>query len=355
MTPPSAPAAHLSHPNRPFALETAGDVHDGPVEFEATAVRAEADGYDGIGATELQHDPFISIAVAARSTTRIELGTSIAVAFARNPMSVAETANDLQLLSSGRFTLGLGSQIKPHIERRFSMPWSSPAARMRDFVLAVRAIQHAWQTGEKLDYRGEFYQHSLMTLMFAPGPNPHGAPRIAIAGVGPLMTEVAGEVADGWLAHTFTTPLFLREVSLPALHRGLEKAGRDASAFDVSLPAFVAVGTSPSELDAAIRATKKQIAFYGSTPAYASVLELHGWGGVAEQLNAGSRRGEWDAMTELITDEMLAEFSAVGSPAEVAAQLRSRFTGIATRLAFAFSYPVDPEVAQQIVAAIDAG
>lgn len=352
MTPPSASA---SRSNRPFALETAGDVHDGPIEFEATAVRAEADGYDGIGATELQHDPFISIAVAARSTTTIQLGTSIAVAFARNPMSVAETANDLQLLSGGRFTLGLGSQIKPHIERRFSMPWSSPAARMRDFVLAVRAIQQSWQSGEKLDYRGEFYQHTLMTPMFAPRPNPHGAPRIAIAGVGPLMTEVAGEVADGWLAHTFTTPQFLREVSLPALRRGFEKAGREASGFDVSLPAFVAVGTSQPELDAAIRATKKQIAFYGSTPAYASVLELHGWGGVAEQLNAGSRRGEWDAMTELITDEMLAEFSAVGSPAEVAAQLRSRFTGIATRLAFAFSYPVDPAVAQQIVTAIDAG
>jgi probable F420-dependent oxidoreductase len=351
MTAPSTPA----RPNRPFALETAGDVHDGPIEFEATAIRAEADGYDGIGATELQHDPFISLAVAARSTRRIELGSSIAVAFARNPMSVAETANDLQLLSNGRFMLGLGSQIKPHIERRFSMPWSSPAARMRDFVLAVRAIQHAWQTGEKLDYRGEFYQHSLMTPMFAPGPNPHGAPPIAIAGVGPLMTEVAGEVADGWLAHTFTTPLFLREVSLPALRRGIEKSGRDASAVGVSLPAFVAVGTSQQELDAAIRATKKQIAFYGSTPAYASVLEVHGWTGVAEKLNAASRRGEWDEMTELITDEMLAQFSAVGSPAEVAAQLRERFTGIATRLAFAFSYPVDPDIAKQIVDAIDAG
>ena len=329
-------------------------MHDGPIEFEATAVRAEADGYDGIGATELQHDPFISVAVAARSTKTIELGTSIAVAFARNPMTVAETANDLQLLSNGRFSLGLGSQIKPHIERRFSMPWSNPAARMRDFVLAVRAIQHSWQTGEKLDYRGEFYQHTLMTPMFAPRPNPHGAPKISIAGVGPLMTEVAGEVADGWLAHTFTTVRFLQEVSLPALHRGISASGRDVSAVDVSVPAFVAVGTSPSELDAAIRATKKQMAFYGSTPAYASVLELHGWGGVAEQLNAGSRRGEWDAMTDLITDEMLEAFAAVGSPVEVAAQLRSRFTGIATRLAFAFSYPVDPAVAKQIVDAIDA-
>jgi probable F420-dependent oxidoreductase len=194
-----------------------------------------------------------------------------------------------------------------------------------------------------------------MTPMFAPRPNPHGAPRIAIAGVGPLMTEVAGEVADGWLAHTFTTPRFLAEVSLPALRRGVEKAGRASDAVEVSLPAFVAVGADQTELDAAIRATKKQIAFYGSTPAYASVLELHGWGGVAEQLNAGSRRGEWDAMTELITDEMLAEFSAVGTPAEVAAQLRERFAGVVDRLAFAFSYPIAPERAQEIVAAIDAG
>jgi probable F420-dependent oxidoreductase len=340
---------------RPFALETAGDVHAGPAEFEALAVRAEADGYDGIGATELQHDPFISIAVAARSTSRIELATSIAVAFARNPMTVAATANDLQLLSNGRFTLGLGSQIKPHIERRFSMEWSHPAERMRDFVLAVRAIQHAWQTGEKLDYRGEFYQHTLMTPMFAPEPNPHGAPRIALAAVGQLMTEVAGEVADGWLSHSFTTARYLSEVSIPALHRGTETAGRPADAVDVSVAAFVAVGAEQSELDAAIRATRAQIAFYGSTPAYAGVLELHGWGGLAEQLNAGSRRGEWNAMADLITDEMLAEFACVGSPAEVAAQLRERYSGLATRLAFAFSSPVAPELAAEIVAALDAG
>ena len=339
---------------RPFALETAGDVHAGPIEFEATAVRAEADGYDGIGATELQHDPFISIAVAARSTSTIQLGTSIAVAFARSPMVVAETANDLQLLSGGRFTLGLGSQIKPHIERRFSMPWSHPAERMRDFVLAIRAIQHSWQTGEKLDYRGEFYQHTLMTPMFAPRPNPHGAPRIAVAGVGQRMTEVAGEVADGWLSHSFTTPRYLAEVSLPALRRGIEASGREPGAVEVSVPAFIAAGTDQTALDAAILATRKQIAFYGSTPAYAAVLELHGWGGVHEKLNAGSRRGEWDAMAELIDDDMLAAFAAVGSPIEVGAQLRERFSGIATRLAFAFSYPAPPELGAAIVAAIDA-
>ena len=340
---------------RPFALETAGDVHAGPIEFEATAVRAEADGYDGIGATELQHDPFISLAVAARGTKTITLGSSIAVAFARNPMNVAVAANDLQLLSDGRFLLGLGSQIKPHIERRFSMPWSHPAERMRDFVLAVRAIQHSWQTGEKLDYRGEFYQHTLMTPMFAPDPNPYGPPKIAIAGVGQLMTEVAGEVSDGWLSHSFTTSRYLKEVSLPALHRGIEKSGRDASAVDVSVPMLVAAGTGQSELDAAIQATRKQLAFYGSTPAYASVLELHGWGGVAEKLNAGSRRGEWDAMAELIDDEILTAFAAVGSPAEVAVQLRDRLTGVATRVAFAFSYPVSPDLGAEIVREIDAG
>lgn len=349
---PTTDARPLS--TRPFLLETAGDVHAGPVEFEATARRAEAAGYDGIGATELQHDPFISIAVAARGTKTITLGTSIAVAFARNPMTVAETANDLQLLSEGRFVLGLGSQVKPHIERRFSMPWSHPAERMRDFVLALRAIQHSWQTGEKLDYRGEFYSHTLMTPMFAPEPNPWGPPPIALAGVGQLMTEVAGEVADGWLSHSFTTERYLREVSLPALQRGIEKSGRSAADIDVSVPMLVACGTDPDELDAAILATRKQLAFYGSTPAYASVLELHGWGALAEQLNAGSRRGEWDAMAELITDEVLSTFAAVGSPAEVAAQLRARLTGIATRVAFAFSYPAPDELATAIVDAIDA-
>lgn len=340
---------------RPFALDTAGDVHAGPAEFEATAALAEAAGYDGIGSTELQHDPFLSIAVAARSTSTITLSTSIAVAFARNPMTVAVSANDLQLLSRGRFVLGLGSQIKPHIERRFAMPWSHPAERMRDFVLAIRAIQGSWQTGEKLDYRGEFYQHTLMTPMFAPPPNPFGLPKIALAGVGQLMTEVAGEVADGWLSHSFTTPQYLREVSIPALRRGSDKAGRPADAVEVSVAAFVAVGADQGELDAALRATRKQIAFYGSTPAYSSVLELHGWGGLQEQLHAASKRGEWDAMGELITDEMLAEFACVGTPSEVASQLRSRFGGIAARLAFAFSNPVAPERAGEIVAALDAG
>jgi probable F420-dependent oxidoreductase len=358
---PASPAA--ASRERPFALDTAGDVHGGPADFEALAAQAETAGYDGISATELQHDPFITIALAARDTSTIQLSTGIAVAFARNPMTVAVAANDIQLLSRGRFTLGLGSQIKPHIERRFSMPWSHPAERMRDFVLAIRAIQHAWETGEKLDYRGEFYQHTLMTPMFSPGPNPYGAPKIAVAAVGELMTEVAGEVSDGWLSHSFTTPRYLAEVSIPALRRGSARAGRSdgavsgtvSGAVEVSVPAFVVLGSDQAELDAADVATRKQIAFYGSTPAYASVLELHGWGEVHEKLYAASRRGEWDAMASLITDDMLETFAAVGSPAEVAAQLRSRFAGLADRLAFAFSYPVAPERAAELIAALDAG
>ncbi len=336
--------------SRPFALETAGDVHAGPIEFEATAIRAEADGYDGIGATELQHDPFISLAVAARGTTTITLGSSIAVAFARNPMTVAETANDLQLLSGGRFTLGLGSQIKPHIERRFSMPWSHPAPRMRELIQGMRAIWAAWQDGSKLDFRGEFYTHTLMTPFFAPPPHEYGGPPVFLAGVGNLMTQVAGEVADGFFIHPFTTRRYLDEVTLPALRAGREKGGHaigdgwSLGDFTVCGPSFVTVGRTEQELATAITATKKQIAFYASTPAYRGVLELHGWGDVQPELTLLSRQGGWDAMGELITDDMLHTFSVVGTPEEVGAALREKMGDLAQRVTCYTTYDVDPAV-----------
>src|SRR5688572_1436426 len=169
-------------------------------------------GYDGLWAAETSHDPFVSLTLAAEATERVELGTAIVVAFGRNPMDLAITANGLQLLSQGRFILGLGSQIKPHIEKRFSMPWSKPAARMREFILAMRAIWDSWHHGTKLDFRGDFYTHTLMTPFFDPGPNPYGPPRVFLAAVGERMTEVAGEVADGLLAHGFTTERYLKEV-----------------------------------------------------------------------------------------------------------------------------------------------
>ena len=194
---------------------------------KAAAVQEEQ-GYDGLWTAETAHDPFFPLLLASQSTSRVELGTGIAVAFARNPMNLAQIAWDLQAASEGRFILGLGSQIKPHIVKRFSMPWSHPAARMREMILAIRAIWASWNDGTKLDFQGDFYTHTLMTPFFNPGPNPHGDAKIALAGVGELMTEVAGEVCDGFLCHGFTTERYLREVTLPALERGAAKAGRAA-------------------------------------------------------------------------------------------------------------------------------
>ncbi|CRK61117.1 PROBABLE OXIDOREDUCTASE [Alloactinosynnema sp. L-07] len=287
---------------------------------------AERAGFDGAWVAETKLDPFLAMAVAADRTERIELITAIAVAFARNPMTVATQANDVQRLSAGRFRLGLGSQIEPHITKRFSMPWSSPAARMREFVLAVRAIWRAWETGDRLAFRGEFYKHTLMTPFFDPGPNPHGNPKIYVAAVGPRMTEVAGEVADGLLCHSFITERYLREVALPAVERGRAKAGKDLAGFDLSVPPFVA--TTPAEL----ADVKEKISFYGSTPAYRAVLDLHGWGDLQDELHALSRRGKWAEMPALISADVLAAFAVVGSAEEVAAEVRRRFGDIAQRL-----------------------
>jgi len=215
------------------------------------AKNREEAGYSGIWTAEIDHDPFFPLLLAAEHTERIELGTSIAVAFARNPMLLANIGHDLQRYSQGRFILGLGSQIKPHITKRFSMPWSHPAARMREMVLAIRAIWESWDNGAKLDFRGDFYSHTLMTPFFDPGPNPFGAPKIFLAGVGELMTEVAGEVCDGFLCHGFTTEKYLREVTIPALARGRAKAGKTMDGFDIVGPSFVVTGNNEDELKAA--------------------------------------------------------------------------------------------------------
>src|SRR5580698_9377965 len=263
---------------------------DGGIGFDAkdaaeTAVRAEQAGYAGIWCPETGHDPFLPLLLAAEHTEKLELGTGIAVAFARNPMTMATLANDLQLFSKGRFMLGLGSQIKPHIEKRFSMPWSHPAARMREYVLAMRAVWSAWNEGTKLAFRGEFYKHTLMTPMFSPGPNPYGTPKVFVAGVGELMTEVAGEVGDGFLVHGFTTESYFREVTVPALERGLGRSGRTLADFEISYPGMVVTGNTEAEIAAATQAVKMQLAFYGSTPAYRPVLEHHGWGELQTELN----------------------------------------------------------------------
>jgi probable F420-dependent oxidoreductase len=298
----------------------------------------ESAGFDGLITAEMSSDPFFPLLLAAEHTERIELMTSIAVAFARTPMIVANLANDLQAYSKGRFVLGLGSQIKPHIEKRFSMPWSQPAARMREFVLAMRAIWDCWYEGEKLSYRGEFYRHTLMTPMFTPTNNEYGAPRVVVAAVGPKMTEVAGEVADGLLIHAFTTERYLREVTMPAIERGRSTSKRAKSDFELCFPVFVVTGNDEREWEATRTAVAKQLGFYGSTPAYRGVLECHGWGDLQGELNTLSKRGEWDTMGSRITDEILEEFAIVAEPEKVAGAIKARFGDLIGRISCDFSF-----------------
>ena len=316
----------------------------------AQAAQAEADGYDGVFTGETSHDPFLPIAAACGATTNLDFGTSIAVAFARNPMTLAMLANDLQTATRGRFSLGLGSQIKPHITKRFSMPWSHPAPRMRELILAIRAIWKTWETGEPLAFRGEFYTHTLMTPFFDPGPNEFGQAAIMLAGVGEVMTEVAGEVADGFLAHAFTTERYLREVSLPALERGAAKAGKTRADLTVSLPGFVVTGADEESTLAADKGVRQQIAFYASTPAYRPVLELHGWGDLQTELNTLSKRGEWVQMGELIDDDVLAAFAVVCPIDSVASEVRRRFTGAVDRFSFYAPYKVPEDQWKSVLA-----
>ena len=328
---------------------------DGGIGFDpngmaAQAIKAEESGYDGVWSAETNHDPFLPIAVGAAATEKLEFGTGIAVAFARNPMTLAVLANDLQLLSKGRFMLGMGSQIKPHITKRFSMPWSHPAPRMRELILAIRAIWRTWETGEPLAFRGEFYTHTLMTPFFNPGPNPYGNPKILLAAVGELMTEVAGEVGDGFLVHGFSTERYLREVSLPALERGAAKAGKTRLDLTVSYPGFVVTGPDDKSMAAAAKGVREQIAFYGSTPAYRPVLELHGWGDLQPELNTLSKRGEWEKMGELINDDILNAFAVVAPLDQVAAEVRNRFEGLVDRFSFYAPYKVDPEMWKGVLA-----
>jgi len=333
---------------------------DGGISFDTkdaarTAKEAEAAGYDGAWTAETAHDPFLACLLGAEHTERLEIGTSIAVAFARSPMTLAQTANDLQSYSKGRFLLGLGSQIKPHIEKRFSMPWSHPAPRMREFISAMRAIWSAWHDGTKLDFRGDFYQHTLMTPFFDPGKDEYGPPKVFLAGVGPLMTEVAGEVCDGFICHGFTTERYLREVTLPALQKGREKAGKTLADFEITGPSFVVTGTNEEELAAARKGTKQQIAFYGSTPAYRGVLDLHGWGELQPELNHLSKQGKWVEMGDLIDDEILETFAVVGEPEAVAPELLKRYGDCITRINFYTPYRSEPERWNAVRATLQAG
>jgi len=304
-------------------------------------------GYDGIMSIELAHDPFLPLMLAAEHTERIELKTSIAVAFARNPMILANLAHDLNAFSKGRFTLGLGSQIRPHITNRFSMPWSSPAARMKEMLEAIRAIWANWYDGEPLHYKGKFYNHTLMTPMFTPRDIQYGKPKIILAAVGPKMTEAAAQVADGMIVHSFSTEKYLRELTLPNVEKGLAESGRTRDEFEFSFPVFTVSGATEEEFEETKRATCKQIAFYGSTPAYKGVLDVHGWGELQPELNRLSKIDRWDEMGTLITDDILETFAVVGEPEDMVDGVKARYGDLIDRVSIKF-----PDVGSERLAAL---
>lgn len=289
---------------------------------------------------EGNHDAFVYLTLASQATERLRLGTSIALAFARSPMAMAYPAYDVQRLSRGRLILGIGSQIKPHIERRYSMPWSRPADRMREYIRALRAIWGAWQSGEKLDFRGDFYTHTLMPPLFNPGPLGFPSPEIWLAGVGPRMVEAAGAEADGFISHPLLSRSYLADVLRPALEAG--RAGANATRpFTVAAMAMVVTGRTEEDLAAAVAGTKRQIGFYASTPAYKPVLDHHGWGDLHAEAHAFTKQGRWSELGDLVDDELLETFAVVGELDAVGAAMRERFDGLADRVILSIPYPAD--------------
>lgn len=324
-----------------------------PSTVEGHARGAEEVGFDGAWITETSHDPFLASILAARETERLHVGTGIAVAFPRSPMHLAYMGHDVQTYSKGRFALGLGSQVRAHVERRFSTPWSQPVERMHELIRAVRHIWRCWNEGERLDFRGTFYQHTLMVPFFQPEPSPYGPPEIFLAAVGERMTRVAGEVADGMLVHGFSTGPYLSEVVLPALERGLAESGRSRDDVEISRQLLVATGRDEGELAEATQRVRRQIAFYASTPAYRPVLELHDRGGLQEELAGLVKAGRWDDMTAAVDDELLDAVAAVGPPEALPELVAQRCRDL-DRVSFRLPYEQDPERWSSVLAELKA-
>jgi len=323
-------------------------------ESRRTFARLEEIGYDGGFSFEAKLDPFLPLVLAAEGTRELRLGTAIAIAFARTPMNLAYAAHGLQAVCGGRFMLGLGSQVRPHIEKRFSMPWSRPAARMREMVLAIRAIFDAFEGCGPLDFEGEFYRHTLMIPAFDPGPNPFGPPPIYTAGFGPRMTRIAGEVADGFIAHPFSTRESLLSRTLPALEEGLSLSGRSREDLDVICATLVVTADTEEDFERSREAARKQLAFYGSTPAYRPTLDCHGWGDLHRELNRLSKQGRWEDMAGLVEDPVLEAIAVVGPRAEIAGRLAARLEGIADGVSLTHNRFPDPDHWADIVADLKA-
>jgi probable F420-dependent oxidoreductase len=308
------------------------DVMLSPSVFDAAqrAPELERAGVDGVFTFENAHDLFFPL-VAAAPVCSLDLMTNVAIAFPRSPMHLANAAYDLHQLSEGRFRLGLGSQIKPHVERRFGATWGKPVAHMREWVQATKGILDSWQHGTKLDFHGQWTQHTLMTPAFNPGPNPFGVPKVLVGALGPKMNEMAAEVADGILIMPFNSGRHMQVRTLPAIDRGLATAGRQRSDIELTAEVIVGCGRSDEELEKA-RAVRSLVAFYGSTPSYKPVLDVEGWGDLQPELNTLSKRGQWAEMSELITDDMVATIAVFGTPEECAGQIVDRFGSDVSRI-----------------------
>lgn len=308
----------------------------------------EAMGYDGVRIAELNHDPFLPLTIAAEHSERVELLTSVAVAFARNPMSMATLAHDLNAFSGGRMVLGLGSQVRPHIERRFSMPWYKAARQMREFIEAMNAIFDCWYDGQRLEFMGEYYEHTLMPATFTPENLDHGRPRINLSATGPLMTKVAAEVADGMIMHPFSSEKYIREVTLPNIEAGLNVSGRTLADFELDYAPIIATGHDDESMMRAINVARDRVAFYGSTEAYRPVLEIHGWGDLQTELNFLNKRQQKEEMARLVDDEVLNTIAVIGTPQEVIAQMKQRFGDVISRTGFSVPSLSDEEHADLI-------
>jgi probable F420-dependent oxidoreductase len=328
---------------------TPGDIAD-------ESRRLEAAGWGGAFTFDGPHDPFLPVVTAAAHTERLVLFTNVAVALARNPMTVAITANDLQLQTGGRFLLGIGSQVRQHIERRFSMPWSRPVDRMAEFATAVKAIQAAWSSGEPLSFAGEFYRHDLMPPFFDPGPNPHGPPPVLLGAVGPRMTEAAGRAADGLLGHPFTSASYFASATMAAFESGVAASGRTRDDVMVVASVLVATGATDEEYERNVAATRHRLAFYASTPAYRPVLEHHGWGDLQPLLQQMTRDGRWDDLAGQIDDEVL-DTLAIRAPIEwVRAEVEDRFGAFRPeRVTIAAPGPPSPETLDALASALCEG
>jgi probable F420-dependent oxidoreductase len=333
---------------------------DGPFyaklgDAAAEARRLAAIGYDGVYTLEGSWDPFLPLALASEHAPGLDIATGIAVAFPRNPLHLAYQAWDLQTFSRGQFLLGIGSQVKAHIEKRFGIDFDPPASRMRDYIQALKAIFDCWQNDVKLDYRGRFYQHTLMTPMFNPGPNPYGPPPVLLGALGPKMTEIAGEVADGLIVHPFNSLPFLEQHALPAVQRGLEKAGRARRDFILQINAIIITGETPEMIAAATESVRQLLGFYASTPAYRPPMDAVGFGDLQPELNRLSKEGRWDQLADYIDDDFLAAFCTRGNPSEIPGLLRERYGQHADRLAIYAPYAAPDAMWAQIIAGLKQG